>query len=127
MEVTDEEYHRRIRWQVLVEARLGVWANLPAGMIPLFERALMEFETRPIRFEQLPMFEYRVWPVQTETNLVTGTVKRMQRVLLLTIKAGRRVFLSCEVRSVDHRPALQGCWKDASRTDLWQNKFRGKI
>ena len=89
MEVTEEEYHRRIRWQVLVEARLGVWANLPAGMIPLLEWALRELETRPIRFEQLPMFEYRVWPVQTETNLVTGTVRRMQRVLLLTIEMQR--------------------------------------
>ena len=85
MEVTDEEYHRRIRWQVLVEARLGVWANLPAGMIPLVEWALRELETRPIRFEPIPMFEYRVWSVQTETNLVTGTVRRMQRVLLLTM------------------------------------------
>ena len=107
----------------------------------MFEWALRELETRPIRFEQIPMFEYRVWPVQTETNLVTGTVKRMQRVLLRTIEmqrcgecngeanaAGHSVVCqSCEMRSVDHRPALQGCWKDASRTDRWQTKFRGKI
>ena len=83
--VTDEELQRHIRWQVLVDARLDVWANLPAGMTPLFEWALGELDPRPIRFEQLPMFEYRVWPVQTETNLVTGTVRRMQRALLLTI------------------------------------------
>ena len=85
MMVSDEELQRRIRWQVLVNADLGVWANLPADMTPTLEWVAGELVSRPIRFPQYAMFEYRVFPWQTQTNIVTGRVRQMQRVVLLTI------------------------------------------
>ena len=83
--VTDGELQRRIRWQVLVSAELGVWANLPEVMTPVLEWAARELWARPIRFAQFAMFEYRVFPRQTQTNVETGFERPMQRVVVLYI------------------------------------------
>ena len=85
MMVAAEELQRHIRWQVLVNANLDVWGALPADMTPTLEWAARELWTRPIRFPGYTLYEYRVFPVQTQTNLVTGTAQRRQRVVLLTI------------------------------------------
>ena len=41
--VAGEMLERHIRWQVLLDAQgdLELWADLPAGMTPTFERAAM--------------------------------------------------------------------------------------
>ena len=83
--VSDEELQRHTRWQVLVNTNLDDWANLPADMTPTLEWAARELLSRPIRFPRYTMLEYRVFPVQTQTNLVAGRVRRMQRVVLLSI------------------------------------------
>ena len=79
------EAQRHVRWQVLISAHLDLWANLPVSMTPTLDWAYGELEERPIRFAQYYMFEYRVHPVPTQTNLIQGTVTRMQRVVLLRI------------------------------------------
>ena len=85
--ISDGELQRRIRWQVLVDWSIGagLWANLPAEMTPTLEDAARELWSRPIRFPGYSLYEYRVFPAPTQTNLVTGVVRRMQRVALLTI------------------------------------------
>ena len=83
--ISDEELERHIRWQVLVSAELDVWANLPAMMIPVLEWAARELWARPIRFAQFAMFEYRVFPTQTQTNVETGVDRLMQRAVVLSI------------------------------------------
>ena len=79
------EAQRHVHWQVLIDASLDLWANLPAFMTSTLDYAYGELEERPIRFTQYYMFEYRVHPVPTHTNLIYGTVTRMQRVVLLRI------------------------------------------
>ena len=83
--ISDEELERHIRWQVLVSAELDVWANLPEAMTPVLEWAARELWARPIRFAQFAMFEHRVFPEQTQTNVETGMVRRKQRVVVLSI------------------------------------------
>ena len=77
--------HRHVRWQVLIDDTLDLWANLPAFMTPTLDNFYLELEERPIVFEQYWMFEYSVHPVLTQTNHITGTVRPMQRVVLLRI------------------------------------------
>ena len=83
--VSDEMLQRRIRWQVLVDARDGaeLWANLPADMTPTFERAVEASWTLPFHFSAYRQFEYRVCPWPTQTNLWSGVVRKMQRVVVL--------------------------------------------
>ena len=85
--VSDEELQRRLRWQALVDWNLGaeLWANLPAEMTPTLEDAARELWSRPIHFPRYSLYEHRVFPAPTQTNLVRGAVRRMQRVVLLAI------------------------------------------
>ena len=82
--ISDEELYRHIRWQVLVDERRGVWATLPAEFTPSFEFYVKEVVYTPLRFENYPSLEYRVFPHPIQTNLVTHRVRRMQRVVVLT-------------------------------------------
>ena len=77
--------HRHVRWQVRIDDTLPLWASLPAFMTPTLDNVYLELERRPIVFAQFWMFEYRAHPVLTQTNRVLGTVKPMQRVVLLRI------------------------------------------
>ena len=82
------EAQRHVRWQVLIDPSLDRWANLPAFMTAALDHCYAELEERPIRFTQFWTFEFiefRVHPVPTMTNLIYGTVTRMQRVVLLRI------------------------------------------
>ena len=81
--VSGAEVH--IRWQVLIGDSLDLWANLPAFMTPTLDHDYGELEERPLIFGQFWMFEYRVHPVLSQTNLIYGTVTPMQRVVLLRI------------------------------------------
>ena len=82
--ISDEELYRHIRWQVLVDERRGVWATLPAEFTPSFEFYVKEVVFGPLRFENRPSLEYRVFPRPIETNLVTHRVRQMQRVVVVT-------------------------------------------
>ena len=77
------EAQRHVRWQVLIDPSLDLWANLPALMTAALDHCYAELEERPIRFTQFWTFEFRVRPVPTKTNLIYGTVTRAQRVVLL--------------------------------------------
>ena len=82
-----EEIQRHIRWQVsLLDWNSGadLWANLPAEMTPLLEDA-WELRLWPFRWPEWSIYEYRVFPVPMQIDLVTGRVRRMQRVVLLAI------------------------------------------
>ena len=82
------EAQRHVRWQVLIDASLDRWANLPAFMTAALDHCYAELEERPIRFTQLwtlRTFEFRAHLVPTMTNLIYGAVMRMQRVVLLRI------------------------------------------
>ena len=76
----------------MIASNMVGWGTLPADMTPTLEWAARELWARPIRFPGYTLYEYRVFPMQTQTNLVAGVVRRMQRVVLLAIKAGRRAF-----------------------------------
>ena len=80
-----EELECHVRWQVLAHEDLDVRATLPADMTPALEFAARELVALPIRFPIYTMFECRVFPVQTQTSIVTGRVRRMQRVVVLAI------------------------------------------
>ena len=83
--VSDEEVQRHIRWQVMIGEQCGktLWATLPAAFTPTFEWMSAEMAAGPIRFQTHPQFEHRVFPTPTQTNLQTGVVHHMQRVVLL--------------------------------------------
>ena len=83
--MADEEAQRHVSWQVLISAHLDLWANLPVAMTPTLEWAAGELVAHPFRFPMYPALEYRVFPVQTQTNIMTGRVRRMQRVVVLSI------------------------------------------
>ena len=82
-----EEIQRHIRWQVsLLDWNVGadLWHSLPAEMTPLLERA-WELRLWPVRWSEWSSIEYRVFPVPMQIDLVTGRVRRTQRVVLLSI------------------------------------------
>ena len=85
--ISDEELYRHIRWQVLVDERRGVWVALPAEFTPSLEFYVKEVVYNPLRFPNYPSLEYRVFPHPTQTNLVTRRVRRMQRVVVLSLSA----------------------------------------
>ena len=77
---------RHVRWQAQIYLSLDLWANLPAFWTAALDRCYAELEVRPIRFTQVLPFEFielRAHPAPTMTNLIYGTVARMQRVVLL--------------------------------------------
>ena len=79
---------RHVRWQVQIDPSWDLWANLPACLTAALDHCYAELEVRPIRFAQVSPFEFlefRVHPAPTMTNLIYGTVTRIQRVVLLRI------------------------------------------
>ena len=83
--ISDEELYRHIRWQVLVDERRDVWINLPAEFTPSLEFYVKEVVYRPLVLPNYPSLEYRVFPEMTQTNLITRRVRRMQRVVVLSV------------------------------------------
>ena len=85
-EMVAAEFARRIRWQVLLDARgeIELWADLPAHMTPTFERAARASLSVPFRFSAHREFEYQVCPLPTQTSLRSGEVRRMQRIVVLS-------------------------------------------
>ena len=76
-----EDLHYRIRWQtsLLNWNDFECWADLPAWVTPVLEDAL-ELRSWPFQWGD---FEYRVLPEPSVVNLVTGAVRRLQRVAVL--------------------------------------------
>ena len=76
-----EDLHYRIRWQtsLLNWNDFDCWADLPAWVTPVLEDAL-ELRSWPFQWGD---FEYRVLPEPSVVNLVTGAVRRLQRVAVL--------------------------------------------
>ena len=62
-----------------------LWATLPAAFTPTFEFMNEEQAVGPIHFPSHPQFRFTVWPTATQTDLQTGVVRHMQRVVLLRI------------------------------------------
>ena len=82
-----EEIQRHIRWQVsLADWNVGadLWHNLPAETAAMLEYC-WERMLWPVRWSEWGSVEYRVFPVPMQIDLVTGNVRRMQRVVLLSI------------------------------------------
>ena len=79
-----EELQYHIRWQgsMLEWNRSGWWVNLPAYLTPVLENA-RELRLWPFRFPEGSEYEYRVVPEPVVVNLVTGAVRRLQRVALI--------------------------------------------
>ena len=84
--MTREEVQRHIRWQVsLADWNLGVdlWHTLPAETSAMLEYC-WERKLWPVRWSEWHTVEYRVYPVPMQIDLVSGNVRRMQRVVLLS-------------------------------------------
>ena len=79
-----EELQYHIHWQVsmLDESDLDWWADLPAYLTPVLENA-RELRVWPFRFPEGSEYEYRVVPEPVVVNLVTGAVRRLQRVAVI--------------------------------------------
>ena len=86
--MSGEELQRHIRWQgSLLDWNSGaeLWGNLPAELTPTLDYAVRALWLWPIRPPPECLYECRVFPVPMQIDLVTGNVRRMQRVVLLSI------------------------------------------
>ena len=79
-----EVLQHHIVWQVSMTEGSGLdwWATLPAYLTPELENA-REQGLWPFRYPEWSEFEYRVVPEPVLVNLVTGVVRRLQRVVVL--------------------------------------------
>ena len=76
-----EDLQYRIRWQtsMLNCNDFDCWADLPAWVTPVLEDA-RELRLWPFQWGD---FEYRVVPEPLVVNLLTGAVRRLQRVAVI--------------------------------------------
>ena len=83
----DAEHQRHIRWQAHVGKHFDseLWADLPSDTTYVLEEALRRYHAQPIIFERYTQYQHTVLPFPTQTNRYTGMVRRMQRVVLLTL------------------------------------------
>ena len=79
-----ELLQHHIVWQVSMPEGSGLdwWTTLPEFLTPVLENARRE-SLWPLRYPEWSEFEYRVVPEPALVNIVTGTVQRMQRVVVM--------------------------------------------
>jgi hypothetical protein len=78
------ERRAHIKWQIHVGWHFisELWVNVPAYMTSVFEEALRTLTYGSIVFDTSTQYEYEVVFRPAQTNRLTGTARRMRRVVI---------------------------------------------